>query len=833
MRYGFLNVSLIFVAGFCGSARAAITPEQAAQLPPPAGHAVNFSKEIKPIFEASCVKCHGRGRDKGGLRLDTRETLLKGSDSGPVIIPGKSTDSLLIELVQGFDPDSAMPKKGSRLTPEQIGLLRAWIDQGAPWDPNVTFGRLEPLNLKPHLPPIPNAPKAANPIDRFLAPYFGAHGIKLSKPVADRVFARRAYLDVIGLLPPPDELEKFVTDRHGDKRDRLVDALLADNRNYAEHWLSLWNDLLRNDYKGTGYIDGGRKQITHWLYSALLTNMPYDRFVAELVNPSPDSEGFTKGIVWRGVVNASQTPQMQTAQNIAQVFMGVNLKCASCHDSFINDLTLADSYGLAGIYADGPLEMVHCDKPTGKTAALKFLYPELGVLDPTADKPARLKRLAEIITQREDARLTRTFVNRLWQRFMGRGLIEPVDDMEKTAWDPNLLDWLAEDFAAHNYDVKYLIRQILTSRAYQLPAVSVDEQHQADFVFRGPAVRRLSAEQFRDALTFVTGVGYSSPAAAVTPSESEQKRFAPSVAIKWIWNDAHAAEKAKAGHLYFRKTIELAAVPADATVAVICDNSFTLFVNGKKVGSGNDFKEASVFDLRPHLKPGTNLFAIEAVNHLPDNSLPTAAEPAPGTENPAGLLFYARLRGPERSADDKAAKLDFASDSSWQCSAVKRPGWETPEFAPNDWAAAVELGEMGMAPWRVNKSYLTAKIASGYPGKIRAALVAADPLMVALARPNREQVVTTRPTAATTLQALELTNGETLADVLKRGAENLLTDPVKTDLISSLYEKGLGRKPTAPELQLAREMVGQPARSAGVEDLLWSVAMLPEFQLIY
>ena len=125
MRYGFLNVSLMFLASFGSYARPAITPEQVAQLPPPAGHLVNFSKEIKPLFEASCVKCHGRGRDKGGLRLDTRVTLLKGGDSGPAILPGKSADSLLIELVQGFDPDNAMPKKGKRLTPEEIGLLRA------------------------------------------------------------------------------------------------------------------------------------------------------------------------------------------------------------------------------------------------------------------------------------------------------------------------------------------------------------------------------------------------------------------------------------------------------------------------------------------------------------------------------------------------------------------------------------------------------------------------------------------------------------------------------------------------------------------------------------
>ena len=295
-------------------------------------------------------------------------------------------------------------------------------------------------------------------------------------------------------------------------------------------------------------------------------------------------------------------------------------------------------------------------------------------------------------------------------------------------------------------------------------------------------------------------------------------------------------EKAKAGHVYLRKTIVLGDVPVDATAAVICDNSFTLFVNGEKVGSGNDFKEASVFDLRPHLKPGTNLFAIDAVNHLPNNSLPAATEPPPGTENPAGLLFYARLRTRAPGVAGHAATHDFASDSSWLCSNIKQSGWEGPDYRPNDWAPAVELGDMGMVPWRVNKSYLAGKIGAAYPGKYRAALVAADPLMVALARPNREQVVTTRASVATTLQALELTNGDTLADVLKRGADNLLAAPPATpkeDLIATLYEKALGRKPTGQERQLAREMVGQPLQSAGLEDLLWSMAMLPEFQLIY
>jgi hypothetical protein len=110
----------------------------------------------------------------------------------------------------------------------------------------------------------------------------------------------------------------------------------------------------------------------------LVTNLPYDKFVAQLVHPATNSEGFTKGIVWRGAVNASQVPPMQAAQNISQVFMGVNLKCASCHDSFINDWTLADAHGLASVYAtNAPLEMFQCDKPTGRKSGVKFIYRNL------------------------------------------------------------------------------------------------------------------------------------------------------------------------------------------------------------------------------------------------------------------------------------------------------------------------------------------------------------------------------------------------------------------------------------------------------------------------
>src|ERR1043166_276225 len=127
MRSGFCQTTLaILLAGQASSMMLSAQSESQTGTIRGVDHPINFSKEIKPIIEESCIKCHGRGRNKGGLQLDTRETLLKGGDSGPAVVPGKSAESLLIKLVAGLDPDNVMPKKGSRLTAEQVGLLRAW-----------------------------------------------------------------------------------------------------------------------------------------------------------------------------------------------------------------------------------------------------------------------------------------------------------------------------------------------------------------------------------------------------------------------------------------------------------------------------------------------------------------------------------------------------------------------------------------------------------------------------------------------------------------------------------------------------------------------------------
>src|ERR1700683_2784963 len=117
-----IAVIIVVACGLAFSSRGAMTAEQISALPQPANHRVDFATEVKPIFEASCIRCHGRGRDRGGLRIDSRDTLLKGGDSGPGAVAGNSAGSYLVELVSGANPDELMPKKGKKLTSEEIGL---------------------------------------------------------------------------------------------------------------------------------------------------------------------------------------------------------------------------------------------------------------------------------------------------------------------------------------------------------------------------------------------------------------------------------------------------------------------------------------------------------------------------------------------------------------------------------------------------------------------------------------------------------------------------------------------------------------------------------------
>ena len=209
---------------------------------------------------------------------------------------------------------------------------------------------------------------------------------------------------------------------------------------------------------------------------------------------------------------------------------------------------------LASVYADERLEMSQCDKPTGKKATVKFLYPELAKLARKLRKPTTQAIGGDPDFKTKRASVT-DVVNRLWQKFLGRGLVEPVDDMEQKAWSPDLLDWLAQDLANNGYDLKHTMKVIMTSRAYQMPSVSMDEQPHVDFVFAGPAVRRLSAEQFRDSLGALTGVWFETAAfqPPVIRSEKAAETNPMPKGAKWIWSEPGAEKQAPAEWVYFRK----------------------------------------------------------------------------------------------------------------------------------------------------------------------------------------------------------------------------------------------------------------------------------------
>src|SRR5690606_17481049 len=291
---------------------------------------LNLLGEVRAIMAHSCYSCHSEEKVRGDLRLDSREAVFAGGESGPIIVPGSASQSEFvrrISLPKGHD--DVMPSKGKLLTEKEIALISLWIDKGAPWPEGAeTRSIFRVAELAPRLPDLPPAePGIDTEVDLFVNDYFKANQVEWKDEVDDRTYLRRVYLDIVGLIPSPEELQRFENDSRPNKRELKVKELLSRDDDYAMHWLTFWNDALRNDYTGTGYITGGRFNITDWLYKSLRENKPYDEFVQELLNPTDASKGFIAGIQWRGTVNASQRTEMQAAQNVGQVILGLNLKC--------------------------------------------------------------------------------------------------------------------------------------------------------------------------------------------------------------------------------------------------------------------------------------------------------------------------------------------------------------------------------------------------------------------------------------------------------------------------------------------------------------------------
>ncbi|MCA9035879.1 MAG: DUF1549 domain-containing protein [Planctomycetaceae bacterium] len=793
-----------------------------AQQPGSPGQHVDFAHDVVPILQKHCVSCHGGREAKGSFSLNTRELLV---DSGH-IVAGKPAESYLLELVASEDPETRMPPADKpRVSKAEQQVLRAWVAEGAVWEDGYSFAPVsyEPP-LLPRRPELPEAlPGRNHPVDRILDQYLASNGIVRPQAIDDALFMRRVSLDLVGLLPTQEQLHAFVASTQPNKREQLIDDLLNQQIAYADHWLTFFNDLLRNDYSGTGFITGGRTQISAWLYDALLQNMPFDVMARELIAPAtPASRGYIDGIKWRGEVSAGQTVEIQFAQSISQSFLGINMKCASCHDSFIDRWKLDEAYGLAAIYSTRPLEIHRCDKPVGRQAQASWLFPELGQVDPSAERDVRLQQLASLMTHPDNGRFSRTIVNRLWYKLMGRGIVHPLDAMQSEPWNADLLDYLAVSLCDNHYDLKAVLRLIATSQAYQSQCLSqATEPGSSAYLYRGPVARRMTAEQFLDNVWQLTSAAPTTIDAPVFRAVSNDPS-APDLQLqaKWIWGDSASEGKTPpAGEsISLRKSFKLEQSVERGGAVITCDNAFTLYINGREVSRGDNWTQPQAVAMHTLLKKGDNQIVVVASN-------------AGNGPNPAGLFFESRLVLADQST------VLIASDETWEFNARTPNGREGRLGGiPGKWAAATVVQPVSSWTQTIDASArntLSLAISGNVP-MVRASLVKNDFLMKSLGRPLREQIVSMRPSELSTLEAIDLSNGAAFAASLQRGGETLASREWKgrSELIQFVFESTLCRRPTQEEVLAVESFLSREPSPTEIEDLLWAVFMMPEFMLV-
>lgn len=344
-------------------------------LPPPADRPVNFHKDVFPIFEAKCLSCHGPEKQKNGLRVDSRDSLIQGGDYGASIVPQDSANSFLIKVIAGADPDVRMPPSGDLLTAEEVGLVRAWIDQGANWSNEVaaasdsisasTHWGFNPV-VRPPVPSVTSADWVRNPIDAFVLARLETENVTHSRPADRWTLIRRLYLDLIGLPPTPEEVEAFVSDTSPLAYDRVVTRLLA-SPHFGERWGRHWLDTAR--YADS---DGYEKDLPrpnawryrNWVIEAFNRDLPYDQFVVEQLAgdllPNPDTEqlvatGFHRNTLTNkeGGIDPEEDRVKQAVDRtstLGSVFMGLTVACANCHSHKYDPLTQREFFGLYSFF---------------------------------------------------------------------------------------------------------------------------------------------------------------------------------------------------------------------------------------------------------------------------------------------------------------------------------------------------------------------------------------------------------------------------------------------------------------------------------------------------
>jgi mono/diheme cytochrome c family protein len=369
---------------------------------------IDFVRGIRPILEQHCYECHGEKKQKSSFRLDVKAAAFKGGDDhAPDIVPGKAKESPLIQLVTSDDKDERMPPKGDPLTAAQIATLTRWIEQGAVWPDGVDLvkvvDRRDHWSFKPVTNPAPpeTADKAwpRNPVDQFILARLEKEGLHPASE-ADRVtWIRRVTLDLTGLPPTPEEVERFVKDTRGDAYEQVVDRLLASPR-YGERWAQHWLDVVR--YADTHGFEVNTERPNAWPYRdyvirAFNQDVPYDRFIREqIVGDALGEDAATGFLVTASVLLPGQIgkdePSKRLARqdsideivnNIGQTFLGLSVGCARCHDHKFDPISQRDYYSMQAFVAG--VEYLDRDLHTPEAEALrkegKLLKSRIGDID--------------------------------------------------------------------------------------------------------------------------------------------------------------------------------------------------------------------------------------------------------------------------------------------------------------------------------------------------------------------------------------------------------------------------------------------------------------------
>jgi hypothetical protein len=355
-----------------------------------------------------------------------------------------------------------------------------------------------------------------NYIDRLIDAKLKRLKIQPSGLVDDAGFLRRVMLDLTGQIPTPAQVRAFLADRSPQKRSRLIDELIGSPA-FVDHWTLKWADLLQNSRKYLG--EKGAYEFREWIRDCVETNKPYDRMVRELLSSRGSSYENPAANFFRVTRDAKPTMEKTT-----QVFLGVRMVCAQCHDHPFERWTQNQYYQMAAFFSAvgirpgyevgeeiiydqrAEYEMKH--PKDGRVVKPGFIVPASYGGESVPSDARRRDALASWITSRDNPFFARSTVNRVWSYFFGRGIIEPVDDIRASnpPSNPALLEALTKDFVDHDFDLRRLMRTIVSSRTYQA-SIRTNEWNAGDTDnFSHAMPRRLSAEQLMDALALATGV---------------------------------------------------------------------------------------------------------------------------------------------------------------------------------------------------------------------------------------------------------------------------------------------------------------------------------------